>query len=116
VPVLERGSLPAHAATNLSECPPVSLNGASHVELVVEGAYGVQAKAGMRVHIRSSIDGMAYDTADLLTFENDFRAGALSRKTVTLQPPAPFIRAFIENLDAAESLSQIKLTAVLSGQ
>lgn len=116
VPVLARESLPAGTATKLSECPPVSLNGASQVNLVVEGTYGPQATAGMRVHIRSSVDGMAYDTADVLTFDSDFHAGAVSRKTVALEIPAPFIRAFIENLDGGQSISQIKLTAILSGQ
>ena len=115
VPVLARASLPSRAVTKLSECPTVSLNGASKVHLVVEGTYAPRAKEGMRVHIRSSIDGMIYDTADLLTFENEFRAGSLSRKTVAFEPRAPFIRAFIENLDASQSISQIKLTAVLSG-
>lgn len=116
VPVLAREYLPARAATKLSECPPISLNGASEVNLVVEGTYRPKAKAGMRVHIRSSIDGMAYDTADVLTFDSDFHAGVVTRKTVALETPAPFIRAFVENLDGSESISQIRLTAILSSR
>jgi hypothetical protein len=116
VPILERESLPARTTTKISDCPPVSLNGASQVSLVVEGLYGTMAKAGLRVHVRSSVDGIAYDTVDLLAFEDDFRPGTVGRKTVEFKSSAPFIKAFVENLDSAQSVTQIKLTAVLSGE
>lgn len=116
VPILVRESLPAGASTKLSECPPISLNGASRVSLVAEGKYEAAAKAGMRVHIRSSIDGTVYDTTDVAVFENDFHPGELCRKTVELKAPVRFIKAIAENLDGTQSVSGIKITAVLNGQ
>lgn len=60
--------------------PPISLNGASRVSLVAEGQYEALAKAGMRVQIRSSIDGTSYGTTDVATFENDFRPARLGER------------------------------------
>jgi hypothetical protein len=115
VPVLTQASLPPQTITNLSTCPPISLNGASHVMIVAHANYETGAKAGMRVHIRSSPDGLNYDTTDLLTFENDFQTGSASQKTVELKAHDAFIKAFVENLDGAHAISGIKITAVLSG-
>lgn len=116
VPVLMRESLPAGASTKLSECPPISLTGASRVSLVAEGKYAGAAKAGMRVHIRSSIDGTVYDTTDVAAFENGFHPGEVCRKTVELKAPLRFIKAIAENLDGTQSISEIKITAVLNGE
>ncbi|MGC2657459.1 MAG: hypothetical protein WA324_05750, partial [Bryobacteraceae bacterium] len=103
VPVLVQDSLPARSATKLSECPPISLNGASEVTLVASADYETGAKAGLRVHIRSSVDGMNYDSADLLTFEDDLEPGATGQKTVALEAHGPFIKAFVENLDGSHA-------------
>jgi hypothetical protein len=116
VPVLVQDSLPAMSSTKLSECPPISLNGASRVTLVAHADYETGAKAGMRVHIRSSVDGMNYDSADLLTFDDDFQPGATGQKTVALETHGPFIKAFVENLDGTHAISHVKVTAVLSGR
>lgn len=116
VPVLAREVLPARATTKLSECPPISLSGASKVSLVAEAGYAPGAKAGMRIHVRSSIDGAAYDTTDLLTFENDFHPGAVGRKTVELKSSGRFIKAIVENMDASQSISRLRITAVLIGE
>jgi hypothetical protein len=116
VPIMVRNSLPARASTKLSECPPISLNGASRVSLVAEGHYESGAKAGMRVHIRSSIDGTVYDTTDVTTFENDFQPGSVGRKTVELKLATRFFKATVENLDSTSGISEIKITAVLNGE
>ena len=117
VPVLAQDSLAPQSTTKLSVCPPISLNGASRVTLVTHANYETGAKAGMRVHIRSSADGITYDTVDLLTFDNDFQPGSAGgQKTVDLKTHGPFIKAFVENLDRTYPISQIKITAVLSGE
>ncbi len=116
VPVLVQDSLAALSTTKLSECPPISLNGASRVTLVAHADYETGAKAGMRVHIRSSVDGMNYDSADLFTFDNDFQPGTTGQKTVALEAHGPFIKAFVENLDGTHAISHVRVTAVLSGR
>ena len=76
VPALTRASLAAKSATQLSDVTPIAVKGAARVNLVVECTYENGATAGLRVHVRSSVDGTSYDTTDLMTFDNDFRSGA----------------------------------------
>jgi hypothetical protein len=116
VPILALESLSAGSSTKLSECPPISLNGASRVSLVAEGKYEPGAKAGFRVHIRSSVDGTVYDTSDVATFENDFHPGSVGRKTIEFKAAVRFIKATVENLDASRGITGIRITALLNGE
>jgi hypothetical protein len=115
VPALTRESLAAKTSTQLGEVMPIAVKGAARVNLVAEGTYENGAKAGLRVHVRSSIDGMSFDTTDLMSFDSDVQAGTIGRKTVPLPNPGPFIKVIVENLDGAHSISNVKVTAVLSG-
>jgi len=115
MPVLTRETLAAGAATELPDCPTVCLSGATAISLTVECAYASTALKGLRVHVRSSADGMHYDTADVLTFDNDFQAGGVGRKTVGLDITARFIKLWVENLDQSAPCRNLKLTATLGG-
>jgi hypothetical protein len=115
VPVIVENSLAPHGTTNIANCRPISLNGASRVTITAKANYEHAAKAGMRIHIRSSADGKTYDTVDLLTFDNDFQPGSSGQKTVELSTQDSFIKAFAENLDGTYPISSIKVMAVLSG-
>ncbi len=49
----------------LSGCSPISLDAVSSLSLTVECSYQGKAERGLRVHVKSSVDGMHYDTEDL---------------------------------------------------
>jgi hypothetical protein len=101
------------ATSSLDDTFPISLSTVSHVALTAECSYDKSSKAGLRVHVRASYDGLNYDTVDLLSFENDFRPGELARKTVELDPKVKFIKVQVENLDRDQGVSDVKITATL---
>jgi predicted GH43/DUF377 family glycosyl hydrolase len=113
--VLTCDSLPAGGTTEISDCHNISLNGVRQVCLTAECEYSPAARQGIRIHVRSSPDGLNYDTADLTGFDNDLRPGGVGRRTVELGAGPHFIRLFVDNLDMAAPCRKIKVTATLAG-
>ena len=95
--------------------PAVALSHVSRVAITAQGTYGERSKLGIRLHVRSSPDGLKYDTSDLYTFEHDFEPGQTCRKTFELDTSVRFIKLLVENGDSAESVSNVKITAALGG-
>ncbi|MBM4046957.1 MAG: hypothetical protein FJ279_17780 [Planctomycetes bacterium] len=114
MPVLTRDSLAAGEATQLSDCPSVSLNGVSEVSLTAECEYDPEARQGIRVHVRLSPDGLSYDTADALAFDNHFRPGTSCRRTVALRALGRSLKVFVENLDDSSMCRKTAVTAALA--
>ncbi|MFC1739398.1 hypothetical protein ACFL1G_10165 [Planctomycetota bacterium] len=115
MPILNLDLLDPKKHSLLENCCPVSLQAASNLALTIECNYNAEAKAGLRMHIISSYDGINYDTTDLYTFDNVLQPGRLARKTFHLESKAKFITVLVENLDENESVSDVKITATLGG-
>ena len=117
MPILNLATLPAGATTSLSseDSPAVALGHVTRAALTVECTYGERPKLGIRLHVRSSPDGLKYDTADLRTFDLGFQPRQTCRKTFELDTNVRFIKVLVENLDPSESVSDVKLTATLGG-
>ncbi|MHC4749986.1 MAG: glycoside hydrolase family protein [Planctomycetota bacterium] len=115
MPVLNLESLNTGHTTLLVDSPPVCLSSVKQVALTVECTYSHNAKKPIRIHVRSSYDGVKYDTSDLYTFDNSLKPGETARKTVELDTKVRFIKVLVENLDETESVSDVGLTATLGG-
>lgn len=115
MPVLNLESLGPGKTTRLDDAPPVCLGNVKRVALTVECTYRRSAKKAIRIHVRSSYDGINYDTTDLYTFNSDVKPGQLSRRTFELDAKVRFIKILVENLDDSESISNVKITATLGG-
>lgn len=113
MPALTLESLGPRATSSLEDVPPIALSTVNRVALTVESTYHKSSRAGIRVHVRASYDGLSYDTTDLHTFDNDFTPGQSARKTFELAPNVKFIKVLVENLDRSQSVSSIKITATL---
>jgi len=113
MPVLDIHSLPAGRTSELAACPPIPLERISDFSLTVECTYPVHAKAGLRVHIRASYDGIQYDTADLYTFDLAVRPERSVRETVALDFKVMFVKAIVENVDGEHDIPDVKVTASL---
>jgi len=113
MPVLDIDHLDAETISSFDSCPPISLEHISSLALTTECTYDNQAKAGMRIHVRASYDGLNYDTLDLYTFDNCFEAGKTVRKTVELSPRVMFIKVLVENLSETRPVSNVRITATL---
>ncbi len=115
MPILNMESLEAGETTSLADSPPISLANITRLALTVECGYSENASKPIRVHVRSSYDGLNYDTVDLHTFTNAIEPGGKARKTIELAPKVQFIKVLVENLDEAESVSDVRITATLGG-
>jgi len=113
MPVLNIHHLDAGMSSSLNSCPPISLEHISNLALTSECTYDNWAKAGMRIHLRASYDGINYDTKDLYAFDNSFEAGNTLSKTVELSPKVMFIKVLVENLSNAWPINNVRITATL---
>ena len=113
MPVLSVDSLDAGASTELAACPPISFQRISDAALTVECNYHTDAKAGLRVHVRASCDGINYDTEDLHTFDIPLVSGQRVSKTAELAAKVMFIKTIVENMDGAHDVTDVKVTATL---
>jgi len=115
VPVLNRPSLAPGRTTALGDSPAVALGHVARAALTVECTFKEEAKRGVRLHVRSSPDGLKYDTTDLYTLEVGPAPGQTCQQTFTLAPNVRFIKALVTNLDSSESVCDLKVTATLGG-
>lgn len=113
MPVLNITSLKAGAITQLEDSPPISLESSSSCAITAECTYDASAEAGLRIHVRSSYDGVNFDTSDIFTFENHFKAGETTRKTVQFSPKVRFVKILAENLSQSQDIANVKITVTL---
>ena len=115
MPVLSLETLAPGKTTSPADVPPIGLSQVREVALTAECVYTAKAATPLRLHVRSSYDGLRYDTADLHCLENDFKPGAPCRKTFPLDARVRFLKVLVENADPSESVSKVKITATLGG-
>lgn len=116
MPVLSSDSLGAGRSSELTSCPPISLEHISDIALTVECTYHANAKKGLKAHVRASCDGINYDTEDLCAFDIPFAPGQEVSKTLSLDAKLMFIKVILENLDEAHDITNVKVMATLGSQ
>ena len=112
-PILMMDSLGPKKSNRLAECLPVGLEAASGLAVAVECKYDSDAKAGLRLHVRGSEDGVHCDTEDLYTFDVPLRAGQAVKKTFEMSPKVKFAKVIVENLDASKAAKSVTVTATI---
>jgi len=113
MPVMTMDSLAAGAVTALDACPPIGLENINSFALTVECSYDAAAKAGLRVKVFPSYDGLHYDTEPMACFDNAFQSGQGCRKTVAVNPLMKFAKVVLENLDGKKAIGDVKVIATL---
>lgn len=113
IPVATVPKLGAGATTSLDTCPPVGLAGLGDAAMTFQCTYDADARSGMRAHVRSSCDGLTYDTEDLYTFDLPARPGGTLCKTVSVAAKVMYVKILLENLDKARDITGVKVTATL---
>lgn len=115
MPLLERDFLGKGEATGLQDCPPLSCEHVTRLSFSVECRYAAEATTGLALSLRSSTDGLVYDSEDLLRAEIACRPGETVRQTVRVSPPASFARVRLTNLDAGCDVRDLRVVASLGG-
>ena len=112
-PVLMMDSLDAGQSSRIAACLPIGLEAASKLAIATECTYDSDAKAGLRIHVRGSDDGVHCDTVDMFTFDIDLQPGETVRKTVNLSPNSRFAKVVVENLDKSNSAKSLNVTVTV---
>ena len=112
-PILYNISLGPKESSRIEACLPIGLEAASTLAISTECRYDSNARAGLRLHVRGSEDGVNCDTVDLYTFDIPFQAGETVKKTVELRPGVKFARVIIENLDGSNEAVSVNVTVTV---
>jgi hypothetical protein len=115
MPAFYMETIEAGSTTKLGDSRPINLRNISWLSLTAECKYSKNSEKPIRVHVRSSYNGVDYDTTDLYTLDNDLQPGQVARKTFQLDSKVQFIMVTVENLDQSESVSEVQITATLGG-
>ena len=111
--ILAMDSLGPGEISRLQDSLPIGLEAASTLAIATEATYDSNAKAGVRLHVRGSDDGVNCDTADLYTFDIDLQPGKRVRKTLELKPSVKYAKVVVENLDRSRPVKSVKVTATV---
>jgi hypothetical protein len=117
MPVLRCDRLQPGEITSLDRCRTICVGDVDRVAVTVECCYPRDA-IPLTVHVRSSPDGERYDTADLHTFEcdvGDLQPGETFRQTFGFRSTVRFIKVLLQNADHAKPITNVRVTATLSG-
>jgi hypothetical protein len=112
-PILHDITLGPGKSSRLAECLPIGMEAATTLSIATECAYNQNAKAGLRLHVRTSNDGVHFDTVDLTKIDIDLQAGSTTKKTIDLKPHAKFVKVIVENLDKSSSVNSVNVTATV---
>jgi hypothetical protein len=112
-PILMVDSLGPKQSSRIQACLPAGLETASKLAIATECTYDPDAKAGLRLHVRGSDDGVHCDTVDMFTFNIDLQPGKTVRRTVNLSPNSKFVKVIVENFDSSEAVKSLNVTATV---
>jgi len=112
-PILQVASLGPRKETTWRDCRPVSLENASSCALTVRYRHGPQVMAGLSLHVRSSSDGISYDTTDLLTFDIEAGPGEIVGKTMNIVSGVRFFKVICQSLEESAEISNLEVTATV---
>ncbi|MFC1738885.1 hypothetical protein ACFL1G_07555 [Planctomycetota bacterium] len=112
-PILMMESLGAGKSSRIQSCLPIGLEAATTLAITTECTYDSGAKAGLRLHVRGSDDGVNCNTVDLYTFDIPLNAGETVNKTVEMSPSVKFARVIVKNLDGSQKVNSVNVTATV---
>jgi hypothetical protein len=90
----------------------VSLASVESAALTAECEFDAKATEGIELHVRSSHDGLSWDTEDFSTFDLGCLPGETARRTFALKAKPMFLKVLVSN-DSAETVRNLRVTATL---
>lgn len=85
-PVLMMDSLGPGQSSRIQACLPIGLETASRLAIATECTYDSDARAGLRLHVRGSDDGVHCDTVDMFTFDYRPSTGKDGKENSQFEP------------------------------
>lgn len=114
MPILIKDELKAGETTSLDDCKPLCLDNISTLALTVEFKYGEKTRQ-VWVHVKSSYDGLKYDTIDKDTLVVPSLPNQQVRKTFEVKPDVKYIKVEVESRGGADTIKDVSVYATLGG-
>ena len=114
--VIDLASIAAATESALSDCTAIDLHTSQNaLALTVACKYNAAAVAGIKVHVRTSYDGVHYDTEDWDAWTPGFVAGGTIQQTKVYDTSPAYLKVLIENLDAAQTVTVVSVESTVRG-
>ena len=113
VPVIRVDLLAAGDTTSKDDCAPIGMQNIGSCALTVACEFESRAKMGLRLYLRSSFDGLSWDTRDIDTIDIEPNAGERVQETVDMAPNCRYFKVFCENLDGTAAISGLHVSVTL---
>ena len=114
MPVLIKDMLAPGASTMLDDCSPLCLDNITKAALTVRCEYDAGSSRPVIVHVKTSYDGLVYDTVDAQTLELKNLPGKQVQQTFEINPNARYIKVEVENSNTV-TVRDVSVYATLGG-
>jgi hypothetical protein len=111
--ILSLDSLAPGAKSNLLDCETLELSNVSTLTITVRCTHNASATKPLRVHLKSGVDTMTFDTSDYTYFDMDLDAGTEVQKTVAITPDIYYLKVQVENQDTSYAVTDIDVWVTL---
>jgi hypothetical protein len=111
--ILSLDSLGPGEKSRLIDCETLELSNVSALTITVRCTHNAAATKALRVHLKSGVDTMTFDTSDYTYFDMDLDAGTEVQKTVAITCDVYYLKVQLENLDAAQAVTDIDVWATV---
>ena len=114
MPILIKDSVKAGQTTSVDNCKPLCLDNITTLTLTVECKYGKKARP-VQVHVKSSYDGIKYDTIDRDTLVIPSMPDQKVQQTFEVKPNVKYIKVQVENTGNGDVIEDVSVYATLGG-
>ena len=114
MPLLIQDSLKSGTTSLLSACKPLCLDNITSLSLTVELKYGTDALP-VEIHVKSSYDGLTYDTVDKHVFVISTFPGEKVQQTFDLVPNVKYLKVQVENPSDTDAATDLSVYATVGG-
>ena len=116
MPILIKESLEPGKESSLAECQLVCLDNITTLALTVECTYGGKSSRSVYVQVKTSYDGLKFDTVALQTVPLAWVAGETVRQTFDVNAGAKYIKVQVVNPDkSAGKVTDVSVYATVGG-
>jgi hypothetical protein len=114
MPVLSTDRIAPGKSTSLEDCRPLCLDHINSVALSIRCEFSSPPSSPVVIHVKSSFDGIIYDTADLYTFNVMPGNEKLFQQTFEMVSKVRYMKIVVENGDLT-TVKDLSVYAILGG-
>jgi len=114
MPVLAKDRIEPGGRTLLDDCKPLCLDHITQVTLTVRCEYDAGSSQSLILHVKTSYDGLVFDTVDAQTLKVKNLPGEQVQQTFEISTNARYIKVEVQNRDTT-AVKDISVYATLGG-